>query len=152
MKLTAEQIIEILKEKLDSVSYFAYNDSPYNITEEDNKIQNIKDEWYKNNKPPVGSSNEKEKLEWWDKYNSFPTKYDSARKRWMKENNIVWEEIEQYGGEDKGSVWYSVKYFPDHDVYLKVDGWYSSYTGAEFNGWNDVYEVKPIQKTITVYE
>lgn len=61
-------------------------------------------------------------------------------------------EVEQYGGEGQGDIWYSVKYFKDHDVYLRVDGWYQSYSGTEFNGWENVKEVKPIQKTITVYE
>lgn len=62
------------------------------------------------------------------------------------------EEVEQYGGEGQGDTWYSVKYFPDHDVYLKVNGWYQSYSGTDFNGWEDVDVVKPQQKTITVYE
>lgn len=61
------------------------------------------------------------------------------------------KEIEKYGGEDQGSTWYSVKYFKDHDVYIRTDGYYSSYNGTEFDeGYG--YEVKPAQKTITVYE
>lgn len=61
------------------------------------------------------------------------------------------EEIEQYGGEGEGSTWYSVKYFKDHDVYIRTDGYYTSYHGTDFDdGYG--YEVKPAQKTITVYE
>jgi len=63
------------------------------------------------------------------------------------------KEVEQVGGEDEGSTWYSVKHFVDHDVYVRVDGYYSSYNGTDFyDGWNCCSEVKPIQKTITVYE
>ena len=60
------------------------------------------------------------------------------------------QEVEQHGGEGKGSEWYSVKYFPKHDVYIKVEGYYSSYHGTDFeDGWG--HEVRPAQKTITVY-
>lgn len=63
------------------------------------------------------------------------------------------KEVDQYGGEDKGSTWYSVKCFVDHDVYIRVDGYYSSYDGTEFyDGWGECKEVHPMQKTITVYE
>lgn len=64
-----------------------------------------------------------------------------------------WKEVAQHGGEGQGDEWWSVKYFPDHDVYVKVEGWYQSYNGTEFEGWEDaVYEVRPQEKTITVYE
>lgn len=63
------------------------------------------------------------------------------------------EEVDQYGGEGQGDTWYSVKYFPDHDVYIRIDGWHQSYEGTEFGGWGDACsEVRPQQKTITVYE
>ncbi len=63
------------------------------------------------------------------------------------------KEVEQRGGEGQGDEWYIVYYFPDHDIYLKVDGYYQSYNGTEFyDGWDDCYEVKPQEKTITVFE
>jgi len=62
------------------------------------------------------------------------------------------EQVEQHGGEDEGSNWYSIKYFKDHDVYIKIRGFYASHVGTDFYSWDDVYEVKPAQKTITVYE
>lgn len=62
-------------------------------------------------------------------------------------------EVEQVGGEGEGDTWYSVKYFQDHDVYIKVSGWYQSYNGTEFNDWSDACkEVRPQEKTVTVYE
>ena len=62
-----------------------------------------------------------------------------------------WEEVDQYGGEGRGETWYSIKYFKDHDIYIRTDGWYASYHGTEFD---DGYgkEVKPIKKMVTVYE
>src|SRR5690606_38211371 len=41
------------------------------------------------------------------------------------------EEVDSYGGEDCGSNYYSVKYFKDHDVYIKVSGWYQSHYGTD---------------------
>ena len=99
-KLTYEQIIEVLKEKIDSVNEFAHED-------------------YDNEELGLGEI----------------------------------EEVDQYGGEDQGSNWYSVKHFKDHDVYIRVDGYYSSYDGTDFyEGWGSCSNVRPQQKTITVYE
>ena len=62
-------------------------------------------------------------------------------------------EVDQYGGESQGEDWWSVKYFPDHDVYIKVEGSYSSYNGTEFyDGWESCREVKPKEKLIIVYQ
>lgn len=61
------------------------------------------------------------------------------------------EEVDKYGGEGQGDAWWRVKYFRDHDVYIKVWGSYSSYNGTEFyDGYGE--EVRPQEKTITVYE
>jgi len=61
------------------------------------------------------------------------------------------EEVDSGGGCDRGSNWYSVKHFKDHDVYIKTTGYYQSHHGTEFyNGYGK--EVKPQTKTITVYE
>lgn len=59
-------------------------------------------------------------------------------------------EIEQYGGEGQGERWWTVKHFVDHDVYLKTSGHYSSYNGTDFYDWGK--EVKPVIKTVTVFE
>jgi hypothetical protein len=63
----------------------------------------------------------------------------------------VVEEVYQKGGEGEGDHWETVKYFPFHDVYIRLEGWYSSYDGVNFDGYE--YEVvRPVEKTITVYE
>ena len=61
--------------------------------------------------------------------------------------------VAQYGGEGKGEDWWVIYHFIDHNVYIKVNGYYQSYNGTEFyDGWDCCSEVKPIQKTITVFE
>jgi hypothetical protein len=59
--------------------------------------------------------------------------------------------VDSYGGPDKGSTWYKVQYFVEHDVYIRTDGWYSSYDGTYFDeGYGSV--VKPVEKMVTFYE
>jgi len=62
------------------------------------------------------------------------------------------ETAEHFGGEGQGDTYYTVVKFPKHGVYLKFNGWYSSYDGADFNGWDDVEIVEPKERLITVYE
>jgi hypothetical protein len=62
------------------------------------------------------------------------------------------EEVDRHGGEGQGEDWWRVYFFPKHDIYMKVSGWYSSGNGVDFEGWEDVTQVKPQKKTITVYE
>ena len=49
---------------------------------------------------------------------------------------------------------HKITYFKEHDVYIKLLGWYSSYSGScEWEDDNDNYSVvKPKEKTITVWE
>lgn len=62
-------------------------------------------------------------------------------------------EVDEYGGEGQGEQWYTVLHFVDQDVYIRVDGFYTSFNGTDFyDGWNCCSNVQPITKTITVYE
>jgi hypothetical protein len=61
------------------------------------------------------------------------------------------EEVYQQGGEGEGDNYSIVWHFIDHDVYLRVDAYYSSYEGIYWDESN-FYEVKPKEKTIVVYE
>lgn len=56
--------------------------------------------------------------------------------------------VEQYGGEGQGDDYHTIYCFEDHDVYVYFDGWYASHVGSEYN---EMFEVFPEQKTITVY-
>lgn len=74
-------------------------------------------------------------------------------KDWSKEDVFEYKSVDSYGGEDQGSDFYSVILIrnPDnHDeqYYIKFQGWYASYNGAEYEDWQFV---EPKQKTITVY-
>jgi hypothetical protein len=62
----------------------------------------------------------------------------------------VMELANHYGGEGQGDSYWNVIYFKDHDVYIKQDGYYQSYSGTEF--YEEPYEVRPQEKTITVYQ
>lgn len=42
-----------------------------------------------------------------------------------------------------------IYYFSDHDVYMEVTGFWASYNGEVFDSCR---EVKPVTKTITIYE
>lgn len=63
------------------------------------------------------------------------------------------KQLDSHGGEDEGSDWWRVYHFTKHDIYIKVSGYYQSYSGTEFDGWDDACEqVKPAQKMVTVFE
>lgn len=63
------------------------------------------------------------------------------------------EVVDKYGGEGKGEDWWKIYYFSDHNIYIKIKGYYQSYLGIEFyDGWDSCSEVTPKEKTITVYE
>jgi len=71
----------------------------------------------------------------------------------MEEIFGEYKEVDNYGGEGKGNTYYSIFYFPQHDVYLRIDGFYSSYEGVTYeDGWDSIRQVKPVQKTVTDYE
>lgn len=58
-----------------------------------------------------------------------------------------------YGGEGDGDQYWIVfrVELPDGRTrYVRVDGWYQSYSGGEYDG--DPYEVFPVQRQVTFYE
>ena len=76
-------------------------------------------------------------------------------KDWTQDDNDPFEYkgVDSYGGEGQGSDFWSVIQIrnpDDHNeqYYIKFQGWYASYNGAEYDNW---YFVEPKQKTITVY-
>ena len=61
--------------------------------------------------------------------------------------------VDSHGGGEDGSDFYSVVLIRnpvnhDEQYYIKFQGWYASYDGAEYESWSFV---EPKQKTITVY-
>jgi len=61
--------------------------------------------------------------------------------------------VESIGGDEEqwGSKYYFVYEFTKNkqSIYVKFDGYYASYSGSTFSNFK---EVKPVNKTITVYE
>lgn len=58
----------------------------------------------------------------------------------------AWESVDSGNGDEE--PFYNVIYFKDHDIYLKADGWYASHVGGEYD---ELFEVTPKEKTITIY-
>lgn len=68
----------------------------------------------------------------------------------VSELGLTFEFEDRYGGEGQGDEYWSVYKFSrgEEFVYVKFDGWYASYNGAEFSEW---YFVEPQEKVITVF-
>lgn len=64
---------------------------------------------------------------------------------------LTFKFVDRYGGEGEGENYWSVYSFSDGNevVFIKFDGYYASYEGATFD---ELYEVKAVEKTITVFE
>lgn len=59
--------------------------------------------------------------------------------------------VDSYGGSEQGVEYGFVVLFQDHGVYIKLEGYYSSYDGVEWDeDWGT--EVFPKQQVITVYK
>jgi len=71
-----------------------------------------------------------------------------------KETPFEFRSVYSYGGEDCESDYWNVievrlSDTPDETLFVKILGWYQSYSGADYYDWQFV---NPKQKTITVYE
>lgn len=150
--MTYNEIFEIIKNNGVSVSDFAYKSclaDSKNFVPSDNvnklkiakeTLRNLFDSYDKEN--PICKA-----------YDLIPSTHSIIEKEYLESIGIgEIQEVEQHGGEDEGSNWYSIKYFPKHDVYMKVSGWYQSHYGTDFEDWNNACsEVKPNQQVITIY-
>jgi len=56
------------------------------------------------------------------------------------------------GGEGEGDHRHVVYYLEDHDIFIKLDGYYTSYDGTSWDDIDQLYEVVPQQEVITVYK
>ena len=147
-KLNADQIIELIKRSDISVGKFAEGD--FSFLEEFLGHP-------EQDKADVAEYGVLDALSWRERREKGC--YDRWRELWMKledESLILsgigrWNEVEQYGGQNCGSNWYSIKHFYDHDVFIKTTGYYQSDHGTDFHeGYG--HEVKLVKKTVKVYE
>lgn len=63
-----------------------------------------------------------------------------------------WEMVDEEGGYEGGGEYaHRVVHFKTHDVYIKLEGFYSSYAGTDYE--DEEYQiVKPTQRMVTFYE
>lgn len=152
-KMTASQILEVLKKET-TVEQFANDFDDFDIedfSEEALNSQAIKDEIYQHLTSIAATDPEHDEVK--KHYYETPSKWEVERTKFKNKLGLgEFSQIKQYGGEGMGDNWWSIIHFKDHDVYLKVHGHYASYHGVDFYGWDDVREVRPQEKTVTVYE
>jgi len=161
-KLTYNEILEILKDKFD-VSEFATEDvsAPDDFTNspEVQKLLDDHNQAYNNliehpdyNKRRDDQSDDFVRV--WDIYRNCTNPYDRQFNEYLDSIGLgELTVIDRHGGEGQGDNWWKVFYFNAHDVYIKIEGWYSSGHGTDFEDWDEACkEVRPIEKTITVYE
>jgi hypothetical protein len=85
------------------------------------------------------------------------------RSAYLNENNEITVEglgrikvVEQKGGYNElqdgasGMEWHIVRHFVDHDVYIRLDGYYTSYEGLDISRAK-YKEVKPKERVIVEY-
>lgn len=154
MKKSAEELLRIIKDNYSEYNY-AFGDwsaanieVPVGIGE---KEQKAKDEFYAEKLKGLTYSQQMESPHM-EEYRKMPSEYDIIGLYVLNELGLgEVEDIYQRGGEGQGTKWYQVWYFKDHDVYLRIDGHYTSYDGVDFfDGYG--YQVFPKEKTITIYE
>lgn len=159
--MTAKEIIEILS-TYTSIKSFANNDieidKDFKITPEVEEAIKIREELETElRNHPLYRKEERNTdasyIELYDKIRNSPSSWDIKLNAWLESVGIgEIQEIEKVGGEGKGEEWYVVFYFPKHDIYLKCDGFYTSYEGVSFDDdWDNCFEVFPKEVTITVY-
>jgi hypothetical protein len=76
--------------------------------------------------------------------------YSSESRFTFLDNGITFKEEDSHGGEGQGEEYWTVYSFTkgDEKVFVKFEGSYQSYSGAEYD---DFYFVEPQEKMITVY-
>jgi hypothetical protein len=156
-KLTAQQILEIAEKNWSNDNFGEAqwseleDDSVVTIDQEKvEQVQKAKDDFWKEIEPKLPNSNRvNDPL--FKQWQNMPSRYEESDRQILEQlglGKVV--TVEDYGGEGKGSDYYSVKHFVDHDVYIRTDGWYASYEGGTYdNGYG--YEVRPTEKTVIVY-
>ena len=163
--MTAEEIKAILKENINSIEDFAFEDfgpdDDFVFSSEVQAAKNLREATYNEliNHPANSllwrerETNE-EYQALYKAYSDLPSHHDVMRDEWSESLGLgKIEVVANEGGEGQGEEWYIVFFFPKHNVYLKCNGYYQSYNGTEFHrGWGDCFEVTPKQIEITIYE
>lgn len=154
-QLSSKEILEILENNYD-VSSYAYNEfletkGDFDIPDYSH-LDDVRNKFFKDKQIGNIPWSERENHLDFIEYMKMPSSYTEQAK-WLLNHlglgKVV--EVDRYGGEGQGDLWYTVKHFVDHDVYIKTTGFYQSYSGTDFyDGMG--HEVKPQTKTITIFE
>lgn len=82
----------------------------------------------------------------------FGEDYSNADREALSKELGDFEQVEYGRGATGDHDSYDVVYhFKDHNIWLEANGYYSSWEGTDWSS-AELYEVKPVQKTITVYQ
>lgn len=79
--------------------------------------------------------------------NQVPAKYPELKIEFERLGSF--NLIDHNSGSEHSTECWSVYYFIEHDVYIKFDGYYSSYSDGELRSMKQVF---PHEKTMIVYE
>ena len=154
-KLTFEEIIERLKEIFEKVDEFVEGVYPYEITDFPEAIEAEKERLLiveKINKELEHITDLVDKAVKkinHPKLKNSPDPYEIAEKLWFEKIGLIWEYIATFHDEDYRTEIY---YFPQHDVYIKIEGHMSRNEHFICNGWDSIKEVKPFEKLVTLYK
>ncbi|MCB1712254.1 MAG: hypothetical protein KDH96_07200 [Candidatus Riesia sp.] len=167
-KLSGEEVLSIVEQTFgNDVSAFAYGDYTEAMPEDfefSEEVEKVKERYenaykaYQNHEAYNVKSSERtpeqetELNALYEAWRALPSDYEAQKQEFLNSlglGEVV--EVDQYGGEGQGDTWYSIKHFVDHDVYIRTDGFYASYSGTDFyDGVGKI--VTPKEKTVTVYE
>lgn len=91
---------------------------------------------------------------WWVSQGERPDAYmDSIVSNFFDEEYTILGPVKvvaDLGGEGQGDSISKVFYVEDTDQYFRIDGWWQSHVGGEYDG--DFYEVHYQEKMVVVYE
>lgn len=111
------------------------------------------DEWQEEFAEVYGS----ERPHWSSKDTEARDKWDEAYCEWSDKREAEfkaavgeYKQVESYGGEGQGERYFNIYKFEDHDIFVKENGFYTSFDGVEWD--DDFQEVRPTSKTVTIYE
>lgn len=152
MKLTAEEILKIVSDNYSELD-FAYGEWLETEVEVPDEIgvkeEEAKKSFYKLNLKDKELSSEDSLFV---EYKNMPSEYTMKEKYvldYLGLGEVV--DIKRRGGEGQGELWYQVWYFKNHDVYIRIDGHYTSYNGVDFyDGYGS--ETFPKEQTRIIYE
>lgn len=147
------EIIEKLKTIFEEVGEFAHEDQQYDFENypEALEAQRIRKEFNDLHRKDYTYWDSEENMEI---YGNLPDEYKIINRLYRQSIGLLWEEVDYNSFLTDREDWYSVKYFPEHNVYIKVLGYECPHREEVIfeEGWDCCEEVKPVQKTITIYE